>query len=736
MFRLCFSVIYKYFLSSTFIIKAENWVNKILSYPGIDEKSLAQKKIYWLASVSVTSWVFCLTLAYHIIFPQLTILIYYGLFVTLIFLQGVVFPFMFGQKYDKMQVGLMFINQTLVAIATFFCILKLGGIPYSGGLVIVGLAMVFFSLNFRKKKHSLGIFIIYVITVILEGILHPRLNVPPEMTQTVNISLYVINLLWISGFVVIFVMSFISQSVKLEQMEANRIKELDEVKTKLYTNITHEFRTPLTIITGMTNLIRDDPGNWLEEGSVKIDRSAGILLNLVNQMLDLSKLEAGALPVRMVRADINLYLKYIVELFRSVAAGKKIELNYKSCNQHAVIDYDPDKLMQIISNLLSNALKFTQNCGVVDVATVLTGDGKFKIRISDNGPGIPETHLPFIFDRFYRVGGPDPGSGLGLALTRELVKLLGGTITADSIYGEGSEFTVSLPVTYNAPLEEVPEINKMKESLFHHIISEISTDSLSVSSSHTQSDKPILLVVEDNNDVVQYLLTFLKNEYDVHIAANGLEGLQKAIESVPDIILSDIMMPIMDGIEMLERVKSDFRTSHIPVVMLTAKVDIGSRLEGLERGADAYIAKPFIKEELLIQLRSLIYLRKRLQERYAPATHLQMTEEQDFQPEDTFIEKIRDVLLANISNESFHIDRLCKETAMSRTQLYRKFRSLTDKTISEYFRTLRLHKARELLNTTEISVSEAAYKTGFKNVSHFSRVFTQSFGINPREFRK
>ena len=719
-------------MSSTFLFKADKWITKILSRPDIDEDTLTQKKINWISSIAVTSMIFCVTMAYHIVFPQLRILIYYGLILTLIYLQGIIYPLFM----HHIGVWRAFIDQGAVVIITFICILLLGGIPHSGGLVFVGMAQVLFSLNFREKRATLWIFIIYMVTVILAGVLHPYLKIPPEMTTGVNISLFVINLLWISGFAMVFVLSFISQRVRLEQMETNRFKELDEAKTKLYTNITHEFRTPLTIITGMTELIRDDPEKWLEEGTAKIDRNAKTLLTLVNQMLDLSKLEAGSMPVRMIRADINLYIKYIVELFRSVAAGKKIDLNFKSGNHHTVIDYDPDKLMQIISNLLSNALKFTQPCGFVDVTSVLTGDRKFKIRVSDNGPGIPETHLPYIFDRFYRAGDANPGSGLGLALTKELVKLLGGTITADSIFGEGTEITVSLPVSYNAPLQEVPGINEIRERISHQIITDDGLDSQSLHPVNGRTDKPIILVVEDNKDVVLYLLTFLEKEYDVLVAADGQDGLHKAIESVPDLILSDIMMPVMDGIDMLKSVKNDLRTSHIPVVMLTAKADIGSRLEGLERGADAYIAKPFIKEELLVQLRSLIELRKKLQQRYSPASHLHLTGENDFHLEDAFMGKIREVMLANISNESFHIDRLCKETAMSRTQLYRKFRSLTDKTISEYFRTLRLHKARELLNTTEISVSEAAYKTGFKNVSHFSRVFTQSFGINPREIRK
>ena len=214
------------------------------------------------------------------------------------------------------------------------------------------------------------------------------------------------------------------------------------------------------------------------------------------------------------------------------------------------------------------------------------------------------------------------------------------------------------------------------------------------------------------------------------------EGLLKAYQYVPDIVLSDIMMPRMDGIEMLEKVKCDIRTSHIPVVLLTAKADIVSRLEGLERGADAYIAKPFSKEELLVQLRSLVEFRKKLRDRYSAIGNLRLSEEKNFHYEDAFMNKVRDKMTCNLSDEMFDIHKLCSEMAMSRTQLYRKFRSLTDKTPNDYFLTLRLHKAMELLSSSEISVSEAAYGTGFKNLSHFSRAFTHEFGINPSEVHK
>ena len=716
--------------------KADRWISKILSYPGIDEEVLAQKKINWLASIAVTLMISILTLTYHLIFPQLRLLIYYGLILTIIYSQGIIYPLIF--KY--IGVWRVFIDQILVVIITFIFILKLGGIADSGGLIFVGLAQVFFSLNFRKKIHSLIIFVVYLVTIILSGFLHPYLTVPPEMNSTVNISLFVFNLLWISVFAMVFILNFISQQIRLKQHETIRLKELDEFKSRLYTNITHEFRTPLTIITGMTELMKNDPEKYLGEGCNKINNNAAILLNLVNQMLDLSKLEAGAMPVKMIRADINLFIRHIVELFQSVADKKKIKLDFDQSDQQLIIDYDPEKLMQIISNLISNALKFTQYCGRINVSTSVSSGNKFEILVGDNGPGIAEAHLPYIFDRFYRVGEGGkhvfPGSGLGLALTREIVKLLDGTITVESVFGEGTEFLVSLPVTCNAPIEEVTYPRLINDTIVTHSNSNEKNTLLPSTDSNKDNSKPLLLIVEDNDDVVQYLITVLGKEYEVMVAEDGHEGLLKAYQYVPDIVLSDIMMPRMDGIEMLEKVKCDIRTSHIPVVLLTAKADIVSRLEGLERGADAYIAKPFSKEELLVQLRSLVEFRKKLRDRYSAIGNLRLSEEKNFHYEDAFMNKVRDKMTCNLSDEMFDIHKLCSEMAMSRTQLYRKFRSLTDKTPNDYFLTLRLHKAMELLSSSEISVSEAAYGTGFKNLSHFSRAFTHEFGINPSEVHK
>ncbi len=719
-----------------FLRKADQWITRILSYPGSDEKTLSQKRINWLASVAVTTMIFLLTLTYHLIFPQLRILIIYGFFLTAVFIQGVIYPLIFR----RVGIWMLIVDQTLVALATFWAIIMLGGIPNSGGLVLVGLAMIFFSLNFNKRIQSVWIYIVYLITVILAGILQPYLTVPPEMTSEVNVSLFVVNTVWISSFAMVFVFNFISQRVKLEQFETDRIKELDEAKSRFYTNITHEFRTPLTIIKGMTDLMRNDPERWLFEGSEKIDINAGVLLNLVNQMLDLSKLEAGVFPVRMIRSDINLYTRYIVELFQSSAAGRNITLNYSSRDQDLVMDYDPDKLMQIISNLLSNALKFTQSAGHVEVTTSMTGEGKFELRVSDSGTGIPADFIPHIFDRFSRMeessGNANPGSGLGLALTRELVRLLDGTITVESVLGEGTEFTVILPVTYNAPLKEGPGLHELKSKMPHFIIHHEKQEKNPPDYKAPGGEKPMLLIVEDNYDVVHYLLTLFARDYDMVVAANGEEGVSKAVEYVPDIILSDIMMPVMDGIEMLEVVKNDIRTSHIPVVMLTAKADVSTRLEGLATGADAYIAKPFDRNELQVQLQSLIKQRQKLQARYAQVENLVLSDEKVFHIEDAFMERMRALMITNLNNENYDIQKLCHEMSMSRTQLYRKFRSLTDRSPNDYFRSLRLHKAKDLLTGSEVTVAEAAYKSGFKNVSHFSRVFAREFGVKPREINK
>ena len=535
----------------------------------------------------------------------------------------------------------------------------------------------------------------------------------------------------------------------MRQLEADNLRELDKSKNSFFTNITHEFRTPLTIIKGMGNLIKSRPGEWMGIGLQKIETNSDILLRLVNQMLTLAKTEAGAISVNLVRRDVNKYLAYLVEQFSSEALRRKIDLRFTSAAEPFEMDFDPEKLMHIITNLVFNALKCTPEGGRVEVTSGVIDNGKmFSIRVKDTGIGIEKEHLEHLFDRFYRIEhqlSPE-GTGIGLALTKEMVQLLKGTISVESTKGEGSEFTVLLPVTRNAPLSGTPEAadlikatddkyerdSSYGEPLYQRQFPE---ELLSVVAAGP-AKLPLLLIIEDSSDVVLYLQAILKYEYRIEVAGNGSIGLEKALEIVPDIILSDVMMPVMDGIELLEKVKNDIRTSHIPVVMLTAKADIDSRLTGLERGADAYLAKPVDERELHVQLKNLVDLRKKLYERYSSLGKIPETTDKFLKKEDEFILRIRRILESNLGDDEFGIARLCDEMAVSHAQLYRKFKSLSNTTIGDYFKSLRLHKARELLLSTDLNVSEVTYIVGFKNISHFSREFTHEFGKSPSEFRK
>ena len=310
-----------------------------------------------------------------------------------------------------------------------------------------------------------------------------------------------------------------------------------------------------------------------------------------------------------------------------------------------------------------------------------------------------------------------------------------GTINVESTVEEGTTFTIQLPVTNNALLKEMAAFSEVNEKLapFSHIQrNHVKSADLVLD----ESERPILLMVEDSPDLVEYLTAILRDEYHLEVARNGKEGLQKAYEFIPDIILSDVMMPEMDGIAMLEKLKTDQRTSHIPVVMLTAKADIASKLTGLERGADDYLAKPFNEAELHVRLKKLVELRKVLRQRYASMEALPKTEDKAIIIEDAFIMKIRSIMEAHLDNDHFGILQLCKEIGMSRAQLYRKFKSLTDKTVNDYLINFRLFKAKELLLHTDLNVSEVAWEVGFKNLSHFSRAFREAFGQNPSGIKK
>jgi DNA-binding response OmpR family regulator/nitrogen-specific signal transduction histidine kinase len=555
--------------------------------------------------------------------------------------------------------------------------------------------------------------------------------------------------LLVTGLGLNFVLRFIRGQRRLEELEAKHLKELNEFKDRFFTNITHEFRTPLTIIKGMGNLIKARPEEWMRTGLRKIETNSDILLRLVNQMLTLARTEAGAISVNFVRRDVNKYLAYLVEQFSSEALRRKIDLRFVSAGEPFEMDFDPEKLMHIITNLVYNALKCTPEGGQVEVATNAEDNGKmFSIRVKDTGIGIEKEHQEHLFDRFYTVDHQlsPGGTGIGLALTKEMVLLLQGTISVESIKDVGSEFTILLPVTHNAALSNTPEVADLilgTDGQFEKVSSseiplypEQSPEELLSVVVTSPGKLPLLLIVEDSSDVVLYLQAILRYEYRIEVAGNGSIGLEKALEIMPDIILSDVMMPVIDGIELLGKVKNDIRTSHIPVVMLTAKADIDSRLAGLERGADAYLAKPVDERELHIQLKNLVELRKRLYERYTSLEKFPETSDANIKMEDAFVMKVRQALETNLNDDEFGISKLCSMLAISHAQLYRKFKSLSNITIADYFKSLRLNKARELIMTTNLNITEVTYATGFKSLPYFSREFTRKFGKSPSELKK
>ncbi|MEQ1745811.1 MAG: two-component regulator propeller domain-containing protein [Saprospiraceae bacterium] len=527
---------------------------------------------------------------------------------------------------------------------------------------------------------------------------------------------------------------------KAAQNEAQRLKELDSVKTRLYTNITHEFRTPLTVILGEAAQLEKQAGTKQKDGLSAIRRQGRQLLNLVNQMLDLAKVEAGSLPLNLVQDNVVLFLKYLLESFHSLADSKGIELQFEADSGEFWMDFDPDKLQKIVTNLLSNAVKFTPPGGQV---TLRARAGEtLQFSVADTGPGIATEKLPLVFDRFYQAPptqgaepNPEAGTGIGLALTRELVHLLGGQVRAESRRGMGAIFTVTLPVTRTAEQRQVREDDFFAENPQPVPVPEGAVHAAAVLPRN--SDRPHLLLIEDNPDVRRYLSSLLATDYHLHQARHGREGVESAFRLVPDLVVSDVMMPEMDGFEVCHVLKTDVRTSHIPVVLLTAKADQPSKIEGLKFGADAYLAKPFHPEELFAQLRNLIELRRRLQEKYAGQGHLLRPADTDSGSlDERFLQKVIRIVAENMADDNFGTPQLCAALHMSRSNAFRKIKALTGRSATHLIRSLRLEKARELLETTDLTVTEVCFRVGFDSPNYFSRAFHEEFGISASEVRR
>ncbi|MDW7690646.1 ATP-binding protein [Flammeovirgaceae bacterium SG7u.111] len=527
---------------------------------------------------------------------------------------------------------------------------------------------------------------------------------------------------------------------RLQVADMNRLKELNDFKARFYTNITHEFRTPLTVILGLTdNLVHSSASNLLDASNM-IRRNARALLNLVNQLLALSKIEAGSMALQFQQGDVVAFVKYTVEPFQALTEKKKISISVDSEVKKLVMDYDPEKLNQVISNLLSNAVKFTQKGGVtVRVAKEEAwGNEYFLLSVKDSGIGITEDKLQHIFDLFYQADDATTreheGSGVGLALAKDLIRLMGGEISVESVPNEGTEFSILLPITNEAKMMSPKEQYSTSNWTVTDVLAEV--DEIEEAEVGEPEERNVALVVEDNPDLRAYLKTCLGDTYQVRLATNGVEGVEKALHFIPDVIVCDIMMPKLDGLALCKRLKQDEKTSHIPIVFLTAKATVGDRINGLNLGADAYLTKPFHKEELLVTVSRCVAIRRQLRTRYAQLGPFPSTDDLPTKVTDNFLIKLNKVIDGNLENPDFDITFLTEEMAMSRTQLHRKITSITGKNTSGYIRFHRLEKARKMLETTDLTLAEISFKVGFNEPSYFSRAYLKEYNIQPSEVRK
>lgn len=523
----------------------------------------------------------------------------------------------------------------------------------------------------------------------------------------------------------------INYRIHQERIEAQRMHELDMMKIKFFTNVSHEFRTPLSlIITPLEKILKNTPDADQQKKQFQlIHRNARRLLNLVNQLLDFRKLEVQEIKLNVSEGDIIKFIKELVISFSDVSEKKNIAFSFHSTVQALETLFDQDKVEKIIFNLLSNAFKFTQPQGSVavllDVKQINTSS-VLEIKVKDTGIGIVKDMQDKIFERFFQNDLPasmvNQGSGIGLSITKEFVRVHGGTITVDSEPEKGTCFTVMLPLTEIAHVKELD----IETTLATAVINE--DHELAESNG---GKKPVLLLVEDNEDFRFYLKDNLKSQYSVIEASNGKDALQKALASIPDLIVSDVMMPEMNGLAFCRKIKSDKQTSHIPVILLTARTSEEQKLEGFETGANDYITKPFNFEILQSRIKNLIAQRESLHKSFQKHLDIKASDIAVTSLDEKLIQNAIKVVEDHISDADFSVEELSHELGMSRVHLYKKLLSLTGKSPIEFIRTIRLQRAAQLLEKSQLTVAEVAYQVGFNNPKYFTKYFKDEFNVLP-----
>jgi len=555
--------------------------------------------------------------------------------------------------------------------------------------------------------------------------------------------------------------SIITERTATIRDQAEKLKELDKLKSRFFANISHEFRTPLTLILGILD-------KYLSKGSFEkkpadnpsdfnvMKKNAHRLLQLINQLLELSKIESGNVKIQAQKTDLNKFIRRAASSFQSLAERQNIELSFNGLPLSLLIEgkelflfIDHDKMETIIYNLLSNALKFTPPGEKVLIE--LTDDNMAaEIKITNTGIGIPKEKLPFIFDRFYQADESETrkyeGTGIGLALVKELVELHHGRIEVESIVDKETSFKIILPLGekhFNTDqviniseneLKKIPAIGEPVHRIIEYEEPPVKDDVFK--NGRASKETNIVLVVEDHFDLRNFICEQIENEYSVVEAEDGEKGLKLAEELIPDLVISDIMMPKVNGFDLCKGIKTNFKTNHIPVVLLTAKASFESKLEGLETGADDYLIKPFNTDELKTRIRNLIRIRQQMREKFRKEMLIRPSEVVVPSNQKVFIEKLTGIIEQHIENENFNVEFLCGEIGMSRAQLHRKIKAISNQSATEFIRSFRLQRAADLIRQDAGNMAEIAYKVGFNSQAYFTKSFQEVYGCTPGEYKR
>lgn len=530
--------------------------------------------------------------------------------------------------------------------------------------------------------------------------------------------------------------------LRLNSIETESLRKLDQLKTHFFTNISHEFRTPLTLVLGqIENVLNSDISPNQKSKLQVANQNAEKLLSLINQLLDLAKIETGSIKLNMEAVDLIPFLKNIFHSFESLAESKNITFQFETECKEVETEFDPEKMERLFYNLLSNALKFTEKNGTVKLSVKLENQSKVEIKVADSGIGIPASQLPFIFDRFFQadnsVARKLEGTGIGLALAKELVELHRGEITATSTEQKGTEFIVTFPVLSaknisledsitDTPVKRKKPLNTNNNSVENQKLTE---------SNAADTKKEIILVVEDNEDVRNYVGQILEPNYLILTAQNGEQGFLVAQNDIPDLIVSDVMMPEMDGFQFSKKIRNNEKTSHIPMIMLTAKAGFEDKIEGLESGVDAYITKPFKAKELTVQIDNLLKQRRLLRERFRKSITIKPSEISAISADQVFLQKTIQKIENHFGDFQFSVEHLAEHLNMSISQLNRKLNALIGQPAGHLIRSMRLTRAADLLKQNSASVSEICYDLGFSDQAYFSRAFKKQFGSSPTAYK-